>query len=50
MGSMNNQQAFKLLDAYVASEGNFIDTASHYQNQESEIWIGERMEASENRN
>jgi aryl-alcohol dehydrogenase-like predicted oxidoreductase len=37
MGSMNNQQAFKLLDAYVASEGNFLDTASHYQYQGFEI-------------
>ena len=29
MGSMNKEQSFKLLDAYFAAGGNFIDTASN---------------------
>lgn len=28
---------------YVCRGGNFIDTASNYQNEESETWIGEWM-------
>ncbi|KAJ5595553.1 aryl-alcohol dehydrogenase AAD14 [Penicillium hispanicum] len=49
MGSMNKEQAFKLLDAFVAAGGNFIDTSSNYQFEQSEIWIGEWMAARKNR-
>ncbi|OAQ72504.1 aryl-alcohol dehydrogenase [Pochonia chlamydosporia 170] len=41
MGSMNKEQSFKLLDAFVAAGGNFIDTANGYQNEQSETWLGE---------
>ncbi len=31
MGSLGKEQAFELLDTFVAEGGNFIDTASNYQ-------------------
>jgi hypothetical protein len=31
MGAMTKEQAFELLDAFVAEGGNFIDTANNYQ-------------------
>jgi hypothetical protein len=34
-GSMNKEQSFALLDAYVHSGGNWIDTAGNYQNEVS---------------
>ncbi|CAI4897068.1 AFH_G0044110.mRNA.1.CDS.1 [Saccharomyces cerevisiae] len=43
MGSINKEQAFELLDAFYEAGGNCIDTANSYQNEESEIWIGEWM-------
>jgi len=49
MGSMNKEQSFKLLDAFVEAGGNFIDTANNYQQQESEQWLGEWMEKRGNR-
>jgi len=49
MGSMNKEQSFKLLDAYVDAGGNFIDTANNYQNEQSETWIGEWMKQRNNR-
>jgi aryl-alcohol dehydrogenase-like predicted oxidoreductase len=49
MGSMNKEQSFKLLDAFVEAGGNFIDTANNYQNEESERWLGEWMAARQNR-
>ncbi|GHJ85225.1 hypothetical protein NliqN6_1627 [Naganishia liquefaciens] len=49
MGSMNKEQSFKLLDAFFEAGGNAIDTANNYQNEESEQWIGEWMEARGNR-
>ncbi|KPM46423.1 Norsolorinic acid reductase A [Neonectria ditissima] len=39
-----NEEPFKLLDAYYALGGNFIDTASIYNAEESESLIGEWME------
>jgi aryl-alcohol dehydrogenase-like predicted oxidoreductase len=45
MGSLSKDDAFKLLDAFVAAGGNFIDTSNNYQNEESETWIGEWMAA-----
>lgn len=32
MGSMNKEQAFKLLDTFAEAGGNFIDTANNYHN------------------
>ncbi|KAH7147000.1 aryl-alcohol dehydrogenase [Dactylonectria estremocensis] len=49
MGSMNKEQAFKLLDAFHEAGGNFIDTANNYQNEESEKFIGDWMKARNNR-
>lgn len=49
MGSMDKEQSFALLDAFVAAGGNFIDTANNYQNEQSEAWIGEWMTARQNR-
>jgi len=49
MGSMNKEQSFKLLDAFFDAGGNFIDTASNYQNEQSETWIGEWMKERKNR-
>ncbi len=49
MGSMDKEQSFKLLDAYFAAGGNFIDTSNHYQDEESEKWIGEWMALRKNR-
>ncbi|KAJ5895767.1 aryl-alcohol dehydrogenase AAD14 [Penicillium subrubescens] len=49
MGSMNKEQSFALLDAFVAAGGNFIDTSNNYQNEQSETWIGEWMTARKNR-
>jgi len=37
------------LDAFYDAGGNFIDTANNYQNEESELWIGEWMKKRENR-
>jgi aryl-alcohol dehydrogenase-like predicted oxidoreductase len=49
MGSMNKEQSFALLDAFVEAGGNFIDTANNYQNEQSEAWLGEWMAARKNR-
>lgn len=49
MGSLNKEQAFELLDAFVDMGGNFIDTASNYQSEDSEKWIGEWMKERGNR-
>ncbi|KAJ5607701.1 Aryl-alcohol dehydrogenase (AAD) [Penicillium hordei] len=49
MGSMNKEQSFALLDAFVAAGGNFIDTSNNYQFEQSEAWIGEWMAARNNR-
>lgn len=49
MGAMNKESSFKLLDAYYESGGNFIDTANNYQDESSEEFIGEWMEARGNR-
>jgi aryl-alcohol dehydrogenase-like predicted oxidoreductase len=49
MGSLAKEDAFKLLDAFYEAGGNFIDTASGYQNEQSEQWVGEWMKARGNR-
>ncbi|KAK7460546.1 putative aryl-alcohol dehydrogenase aad14 [Stygiomarasmius scandens] len=44
-GVLNKEQCFKLLDAFFAKGGNFIDTANHYHEETSEEYIGEWMES-----
>ncbi|KAG2342184.1 Aldo/keto reductase [Suillus weaverae] len=44
IGSMDKASSLKLLDAFYEAGGNFIDTASHYQDQRSEEIIGEWAE------
>ncbi|KAL5520506.1 hypothetical protein ACEPAG_9730 [Sanghuangporus baumii] len=44
MGAMNKESSFKLLDAFYEAGGNFIDTANNYQDETSEMFIGEWME------
>ncbi|KAF7318270.1 hypothetical protein HMN09_00335500 [Mycena chlorophos] len=43
------ESSLSLLDAYFDNGGNFIDTANMYQNEASEILIGEWMEKRNNR-
>ena len=50
MGAMDKESSFKLLDAFYAAGGNFIDTANNYQDGESEQFIGEWMAARGLRN
>ncbi|KAJ7443189.1 NADP-dependent oxidoreductase domain-containing protein [Mycena galericulata] len=44
MGEMDKESSFKLLDAYFDNGGNFIDTANVYQDESSEMFIGEWAE------
>ena len=45
MGAMDKESSFKLLDAFYEAGGNFIDTANNYQDETSEQFLGEWMEA-----
>ncbi|THU78802.1 arylalcohol dehydrogenase [Dendrothele bispora CBS 962.96] len=45
LGSISKDESFKLLDAFFEKGGNFIDTANNYQDETSEEYIGEWMEA-----
>ncbi|CCG80668.1 Norsolorinic acid reductase [Taphrina deformans PYCC 5710] len=49
MGTSSKESSFELMDYFFDSGGNFIDTANNYQNEESEIWIGEWMAKRKNR-
>lgn len=49
MGSLDKTSAFKLLDSFFDSGGNFIDTANYYQNEQSEQWLGQWMAGRQNR-
>ncbi|KAJ5536043.1 hypothetical protein N7513_009229 [Penicillium frequentans] len=44
LGKCDKETSFKILDTFYENGGNFIDTASNYQNGENEMWIGEWME------
>ncbi|OBZ68835.1 Aryl-alcohol dehydrogenase [NADP(+)] [Grifola frondosa] len=44
LGAMDKESSLKLLDAYYEAGGNFIDTANNYQDETSEMFIGEWME------
>ena len=41
MGTLPKEDVFKLLDYFHDQGGNFIDTSNNYQNEQSELWIGE---------
>ncbi|OAL45330.1 Aldo/keto reductase [Pyrenochaeta sp. DS3sAY3a] len=43
MGKCDKETTFGILDFFYKQGGNFIDTSNNYQNEESEIWIGEWM-------
>ncbi|KFY28216.1 hypothetical protein V493_03048 [Pseudogymnoascus sp. VKM F-4281 (FW-2241)] len=49
MGECTKETADKILDYYYENNGNFIDTANHYQNSDSEKWIGDWMHSRQNR-
>lgn len=49
LGEVTKEDSFKLLDYFVESGGNFIDTANNYQNEESETILGDWMSARANR-
>ncbi|ETS82983.1 aryl-alcohol dehydrogenase AAD14 [Pestalotiopsis fici W106-1] len=49
LGGVTKEDSFKLLDYFVESGGNFIDTANNYQNEESETILGEWAAARGNR-
>jgi aryl-alcohol dehydrogenase-like predicted oxidoreductase len=49
MGECDKDTSFEILDYFVSQGGNFIDTASSYQDEESEQWLGEWMKARDNR-
>ncbi|RAK72682.1 Aldo/keto reductase [Aspergillus fijiensis CBS 313.89] len=41
MGECSKETTFLILDHFFEKGGNFIDTANGYQNEESEIWLGD---------
>ncbi|VDC06767.1 unnamed protein product [Peniophora sp. CBMAI 1063] len=45
MGAMDKESSFRLLDAFFEAGGNFVDTANAYQDETSEAFLGEWMEA-----
>lgn len=49
MGECDQKTTESILDYFYESGGNFIDTSSNYQEEESEKWIGEWMEKRGNR-
>lgn len=48
-GAVGEEEAFKVLDAFVDAGGNFIDTANNYQDEESETYIGNWSTVRKNR-
>lgn len=48
-GAVDEQESFKVLDAFVDAGGNFIDTANNYQDEQSETYIGNWTAARKNR-
>ncbi|KAF2467666.1 Aldo/keto reductase [Lindgomyces ingoldianus] len=49
MGKCDKKTSFEMMDYFYEMGGNFIDTSNNYQNEESELWIGEWMAARKNR-
>ena len=48
-GDCTREDAFAMLDHFYEQGGNFLDTASGYQEGESEVLVGEWMAARQNR-
>lgn len=48
-GECTKETAFEMLDHFWDQGGNFIDTANNYQDEQSEMWVGEWMETRCNR-
>ncbi|KZO93395.1 norsolorinic acid reductase [Calocera viscosa TUFC12733] len=48
-GGIDKKGVFEILDTYWEAGGNFIDTANNYQDEQSELWIGEWMKERKNR-
>lgn len=48
-GEVSKETAFEIMDLFYSQGGNFIDTANAYQLGQSEEWVGEWMEARQNR-
>jgi len=46
LGECSKEEARAIFEAYVSRGGNFIDTATNYQNGQSEEWLGEFIEES----
>ncbi|KAL5499227.1 AAD14_2 [Sanghuangporus vaninii] len=44
MDTMDKEASFRLLDAFFDAGGNFIDTANNYQDETSDMFIGEWAE------
>lgn len=49
MGECSKETTFEVLDYFFDQGGNFIDTSNNYQDEESELWIGEWMAKHKNR-
>ncbi|KAI9094014.1 NADP-dependent oxidoreductase domain-containing protein [Phlyctochytrium arcticum] len=49
VGECPKPTAFEILDYFFEQGGNFIDTSNNYQNEESELWLGEWMAQRQNR-
>jgi aryl-alcohol dehydrogenase-like predicted oxidoreductase len=49
MGKCSKETTCEILDFFYTSGGNFVDTASNYQDEQSERWIGEWMATRKNR-
>lgn len=49
LGECNKETSFGMLDYFFEHDGNFIDTANNYQDEETEKWLGEWMESRQNR-
>lgn len=49
MGVCSQETSEKILDLYYNNGGNFIDTSSNYQHEQTEEWLGEWMKKRNNR-
>lgn len=49
MGKCPKETAFAILDYFTSQGGNFIDTANTYQDEQSEVWLGEWLSSRNNR-
>ena len=41
LGAVSKKDTFEILDYFHSQGGNFIDTSNNYQDEQSEMWIGE---------